>query len=336
MTKPQRRGQNIWIDTDNGFIGAAWYWPSQVAAGSTAVVIVPGIVHEERTMAGGLVALAESLADAGLPALLMDLHGCSQSAGRLEDGDIGACWHAGIRAAVRHARDSGVARVIVVGVRLGVPLAAEALAEEPLAALIAWAPIVSGRRYVRELKMLQRTTDVEAAAAGTIAIGGFSIPASVLERISALDLAKIETLNASYVMLRETPEGLNAPWLARLSQRGLKVQEQVSTQIYPWLFGATDQPELPHDDIQALTRWCRVLHDEQAAGAEPTPRQPAPRPAIEFVHQGRLVRETFVEIGPSGLTGVIPPCPRGCQFHRGDRGARRQVEHLVAGADPQR
>ena len=66
------------------------------------------------------------------------------------------------------------ARVIVVGVRLGLPLAAEALAGEPLAALVAWAPIVNGKRYVRELKVLQRITD--AAAAGTIAIGGFSYP----------------------------------------------------------------------------------------------------------------------------------------------------------------
>ncbi|MEO5492502.1 MAG: hypothetical protein ABIR08_00570 [Sphingomonas sp.] len=305
MTKPQRRGQNLWIDTDNGFIGAAWYWPLQDAAKSTAVVIVPGIVHEERTMAGGLVALAEALAAAGLPALLMDLHGCSQSAGGLEDKDIGACWRAGIRAAVRHARSCGAVRVIVIGVRLGVPLAVEALADEPLAALIAWAPIVSGRRYVRELKLLQRTTDVEAAAAGTIAIGGFSIPASVLECISTLDLTEIEPPNASFVMMREMPEGLNAPWLARLSQRGLKVQEQISTQIHPWLFSATDEPELPHEDIQALARWCRVLHDEQAAGAEPAPSRPAPRPVIEFVHQGCRVRETFVEIGPTGLTGVL-------------------------------
>ena len=305
MTKPSRRGQNLWIDSENGFIGAAWYWPLQVAAGSTAVVLVPGIVHEERTMAGGLVALAESLADAGLPALLMDLHGCSQSAGRLEDADIGARWHTNILAAVRHARGTGAARVIVIGVRLGFPLAAEALAEEPLAALVAWTPIVSGRRYVRELKMLQCTTDGEAATAGTIAIGGFSIPASVLERISALDLGTIEILKASCVLLREMPDGLNAPWLARLSQRGLKVQEQVSMQAYPWLFGATDQPELPHDDIQALVRWCRALHDQHATGAEPAPRLPAPRPAIEFTHQGCLVRETFVEIGPSGLTGVL-------------------------------
>ena len=305
MTMRPRRSQNLWIDSENGFIGAAWYWPLQVVAGATAVVLVPGIVHEERTMAGGLVALAETLADAGLPALLMDLHGCSQSAGRLDDADIGAHWRAGIRAAVRHARDIGAARVIVVAVRLGVPLAAEALADEPLAALIAWAPIVSGKRYVRELMVMQRATDVEAAAAGTIAIGGFSIPASVLEHISALDLAKIETLNASLVMLREMPEGLNAPWLTRLRQRGVKTQEQVSTQIHAWLFGARDQPELPLEDIEGLARWCRVLHDTQAAAADPVLSRPAPRPVIEFIHQGRLVRETFVEVGPSGLTGVL-------------------------------
>ena len=302
MTAPHYRGQNRWIDTEGGFIGAAWYWPLSVAA-STAVVLVPGIAHEERTMSGGLVALAEALADAGLPALLMDLHGCSQSAGRLEDDNIGARWEADIRAAVRHARETGAERIIVVGVRLGFPLAAEALADEPLAALVAWAPIVSGRRYVRELKVLQRISDADEA--GTIAIGGFSFPRTVLERIAALDLAQIAVPNASCVMMREMTEGLYAPWLARLSEQGMIVQEQVSTQIHPWLFGGKDQPELPHEDINGLARWCRALHDQQSTDGEGAPMEPAPRPTIEFVHQGRPVRETFVEIGPSRLTGVL-------------------------------
>ena len=304
MTTHQRRAQNIWIDTDSGFIGAAWYWPEQAPVCSTAVVIVPGIVHEERTMNGGLVALAESLADAGLPTLIMDLHGCSQSAGRIDDVGIAACWHASIRAAVRHARDTGAARVIVVGVRLGVPLAVEALAGEPLAALIAWAPIVSGKRYVRELKLLQHAIDPDAVR-GSIAIGGFSIPAPALERIATLDLATIEPPATPLVLLRESLEGLNAPWLARLGQCGLMVQEQVSTQIQSWLFSAADEPTLPREDIQSLTRWCRVLHDDQVAAVDPAPRPPASRPAIEFIHHGQTVRETFVEIGPHGLTGVV-------------------------------
>jgi dienelactone hydrolase len=314
VTTPHRRGQNTWIETDSGFVSAVWYWP-QGAAASTAVVIVPGIAHEERTMGAGLIALAESLADAGLPTLLMELHGCSQSAGRLDDADIGACWSTGIRAAVRHARDSGAARVIVIGLRLGVPLAVEALAEEALAALIAWAPIVNGKRYVRELKLLQRTADPEVVAAGAIAIGGFSIPSAALKHIAALDLTKIETLNTSCVMLRETLDGLNAPWLTRLSQRGVMVQEQVSTQIHSWLFSGADQPDLPHEDIQGLTRWCRVLHDEQATTDETAPRRLTQRAAIEFVHNGRPVRETFLEIGPNGLTALLAEPVDGASGH---------------------
>ena len=302
MTMPDRRGQNLWIDTDDGFVGATWYWPSQCRARSTVVLLVPGIAHEERAMSGGLVALAEALADRGLPALLMDLYGCSQSAGRIEDPDIGLRWRAGIRAAFGHARATGAARVVVVGARLGVPRAVDALAGERLAALVAWAPIVSGKRYVRELKVLQRTSEPEA---GAIAIGGFSIPASVIDHISALDLATIESLDAGCVMLREMTEALNAPWLARLRGRGMLVQEQVSTQIHPWLFGDGDQPVLPYEDIQALSSWCRAFHDQVAGDGELSPLKPAPRPVVEFVHRGQAIRETFVEIGSSKLTGVL-------------------------------
>lgn len=298
-----RRAEDRWINSGEDFIRGAWFWPLEGPASATAVVIVPGIAHEERTMNGGLVALAEALADAGLPTLMIDLHGCSQSAGRLEDTDIGARWQANIRAAVRHARESGATRVIVVGVRLGVPLAIEALAGEPLAALVAWAPIVSGKRYVRELKVLQRTT--ETGEAGSIAIGGFSLPPSVIECISALDLSRADPPNAPFVMLREMTESLNAPWLARLGEHGPIVQEQVSTQIQPWLFGCTDQPELPFEDIRALASWCHAVHQQQAEPGDPTPRRPEPRPVIEFRHHGRTIRETLVEIGLSGLTGVV-------------------------------
>jgi alpha-beta hydrolase superfamily lysophospholipase len=256
MTKPSRRGQNFWFDSDGAFTGAAWYWPQEGAVRSTAVVIVPGIAHEERSMASGIVALAESLADAGLAALLFDLHGCSQSAGRLDEPGIGERWRANVRAAVGQVRAAGFARVIVVGVRLGATIAFDALADEPLAALIAWAPIVTGRRHVRELKVLQRTTDAEPKGSPALAIGGFSIPAPVLEHVAGLDLLQVSGLRAPRVLLVEEAAGLNAPWLARLAGQGARVEEQESTQIHPWLFGAGDQPESPGDDIERLARWC--------------------------------------------------------------------------------
>ena len=305
MSGHARRAQNIWIDTDESFVAAAWFWPTTDAACSTAVVIVPGIAHEERTMLGGLVALAESLADHGLPALLLDLHGCSQSAGSLEDHDIAAQWDADIRAAVRHARGCGVSRIIVVATRLGVPLAVRALADEPLAALIAWAPIVSGKWYVRELKVLHGAGGAERDANGSLAIGGFSVPLKLLDHIASLNLEAIEALDADYVMLREMPAGLPAPWLSRLSQRGVKTQEQISTQIEPWLFGDADQPALPFDDIQAIARWCRALHDAKRSITEHSPSRSPSNDSHALMHQGRKIVETFVEIAPHGLTGVV-------------------------------
>ncbi|MFO1239308.1 MAG: alpha/beta hydrolase [Sphingomonadaceae bacterium] len=313
MTNRSRRSQNIWIETEAGFMGAAWYWPQSDAALSTVVVLVPGIAHEERTMAGGVAALAESLADAGMPTLLIDLHGCSQSAGQIGDIGIGARWHANIRAAMQHARDTGAARVIVAGVRLGFLIAAEALQSEALAGLIAWAPIAAGRRYVRELKMLQRAADT--GASGSIAIAGFSLPASLLEYISELDVSKIGPLKTSSFLLRDMPDGLKAPWLGELAQTGVKLDAQASHHIQPWLFSATDQPQLPHEDIQALASWCAARHRELAAAVDPIPRRPEPSPTIMFVHQGHLVRETFVEIGEVGLTGVMSEPAHGANNH---------------------
>ena len=308
MTTPRRPAENGWIEAQNGFIGAAWFWPRGAHLLPTGVLIVPGIAHEERTMSGGVVALAESLAEQGLPTLLIDLHGSSQSSGRLDADDIGARWREDIATALRHLHAAGLARVIVVGVRLGATLALDALRGPPLFGMVAWSPIASGRQHARELKVLQGLGGAAAGSAdGSVSIGGFDLPAPLMKHIERLDLMRLEVPVPKRVLLLDGPARLDTRWLDRFASRGAAFDTRESSETEAWLFSASDEPALPLADIEAVTRWCVRLHaatpEREAAAVVVT--RPTLATSITFTHRGQPIRETFMEIGTLPLAAVL-------------------------------
>src|SRR5207248_357876 len=95
--------------------------------------------------------LADALAAVGWPCVRFDWHGTGDSGGSDEDPDRVATWLANIRDAQAWlTRQLGCKRISVVGLRLGATLAAHAASAEEIDGLVLWAPVVKGRRYVRE------------------------------------------------------------------------------------------------------------------------------------------------------------------------------------------
>ena len=104
---------NFWLPTGDGATGACWFWPDGAVA-STGVLVVPGIIHEQQTMAVGLVALAKELASNGVPTLMIDLAGTAQGTGRLDSPRTGQRWDDEVRSAVHHMRDAGLQHIVVL------------------------------------------------------------------------------------------------------------------------------------------------------------------------------------------------------------------------------
>jgi alpha-beta hydrolase superfamily lysophospholipase len=95
--------------------------------------------------------LAEAFAEKGFLAVRFDYHGCGNSPGDAFSAHQLRTWVADIRAVVREATLlAGSDAVAVVGLRLGALLSALAATEIDIDYLIAWSPVVSGRRYIRE------------------------------------------------------------------------------------------------------------------------------------------------------------------------------------------
>jgi alpha-beta hydrolase superfamily lysophospholipase len=305
VTIPRRPADERWIATADGFIGAAWYWPSGPRVLTTAVLLVPGIAHEERTTSVGVAALADALAVAGLPALAITVHGTALSAGQLNRADIGERWRDDIRVAMQHLRSNGFARVIVVGVRLGALLALDALRDDAIFGMAAWAPIASGSRHLRELRVLQTSGQAEAQTTFTaLSIGGFELPAPVLNHLGTLELVELARIAPRRMLVLDRASQLHAKWLDHFADRAVSIDRRVSNEVDEWLFGDEEQPALPHQDIETVTSWCLQLHEAHAPTSPGRPRPPPPSKSIAFEHAGRPIRETYFEIGPVGLSAV--------------------------------
>jgi pimeloyl-ACP methyl ester carboxylesterase len=165
----------------------AWRHRTATRTGA-ALVIVPPFGHEAVSAYRSLRHLALRAAAAGLDAWRIDLDGTGDSAGDDRDGDRVATWCASIAATVAAARRDGASHVILAGVRLGALLASRVECE----GLIAIAPVVSGKKWLREMRALQSALGLPTPPPGVTADAGeavgFSITPATREELGRLEL----------------------------------------------------------------------------------------------------------------------------------------------------
>jgi pimeloyl-ACP methyl ester carboxylesterase len=166
--------------------------PAPGAPRETGAVLVPPLFGELVQHHRAFYVLAEELAATGVPALRYDHAGTGDSAGDLTEASIGG-WVDDVGEAVRALVErAGVARIHLIGARLG---AALALAAAPsigrTAGLALWEPAL-GAEHLAELEAVDARVlapYIESAAtpaAGPRDLLGFEIPAPLWREIEAL------------------------------------------------------------------------------------------------------------------------------------------------------
>jgi pimeloyl-ACP methyl ester carboxylesterase len=110
--------------------------------------------------------LAERLALAGIASLRFDYHGTGDSSGHDHDPERLPAWLSSISAAVDELRRRAeVTEISIFGVRLGATLAVlSGIERQDLSSMVLWAPYLTGRSFVREMRMMQ-TAGAEQAFA---------------------------------------------------------------------------------------------------------------------------------------------------------------------------
>jgi pimeloyl-ACP methyl ester carboxylesterase len=165
------------------------YTPAQAqGTRSRAVVLCPPWGEEYLRAHRSIRQLAAMLAASGVHVLRFDYFGTGDSAGDLQEADIKG-WQEDIATAIEELKDTtGIAKVGLVGMRLGGTLAATVAAKRPrdVDALGLWYPVASGEAYVGEL-----TAGKPSAPDAEQIVEGFPLTAHMARELRSLDLAAL-------------------------------------------------------------------------------------------------------------------------------------------------
>lgn len=221
------------------------------------VVICSSFGREDLCIHRSLKHIAQACARQGMPALRFDYPGSGDSAGAEFDDGMVDRWIASIGEAIDTLKqETGVTEVCLLGVRLGTLLAAcAARARDDVTGMVAIAPLIAGRFYVRELKAyalgaqsmgmtVPRERDDHLLEAG-----GFAMDEATQEALKDLDLLRDGWKPAYPTLIIERDDVPPDPrWLQHLQAVG----SQVSSLRIPGYAGMVRDSTPHHCDVPTM------------------------------------------------------------------------------------
>ena len=237
----------------------AWLHCAKGGVAEHGILICPPLGHEQVHSHRTLRHLADRLAAQGFAVVRFDYHGTGDSDGTEYDPQRLATWQANVNDAVAWLRGSaGCRKISLVGLRLGATLAALYAEQHEVESLVLWAPIVKGRRYVRELTALSQTALHAAgeAAAGIEAVG-FVYAHETAAELSQMDLLA-RSMRCKQVLIASNANAPgDASLLEHLSKQGVAV-ESMALSGYEGMMAEPHDTEVPHAAVQSIAEWMKT------------------------------------------------------------------------------
>ncbi len=268
---------------------------------------------------------ADAASAAGFPSLRFDLAGCGDSQGDEFESHVPTKWLGSVHDAIDTLkRTGGVSQVLVLGVRLGAMLATLVASErDDVAGLVAIAPVVRGRTYVRELTMLGQTGATPGEVVnGTLESAGFVMTRETASSVSQVDLRALTHRPAPRVLIVERDDLVDMSEWAPLLQ---KLGAEVRVERWPGYAGMMDDaqravvPEAMVAGVVAcITGWSTQLGLAPVAAEAPDQLSLSCRVALAggggaqvletpvHVETGTSTRLFGVLVTPEGATGPRP------------------------------
>jgi len=251
---------SFWLGEPNTGMFSWLYLPSEQNRQPLAIVLCPPLGHEYTHSHRCYRHLAERLALAGITVTRFDYIGTGDSTGTLLDAGLVTQWQANIEQQMAYLRAlEHVNYCGAFGVRLGASLALALSTRVRSDFLVMWQPVVSGKRYVRELKAVSRMAANSNSNADFYEAGGFPISHELEADLKALDLTAANTFKLSKLLFlqNDANDTTFTPLLDSLqAQLDLSI---VAARGYNELMAEPQFTEVPELTLSHVRQWLLEL-----------------------------------------------------------------------------
>jgi pimeloyl-ACP methyl ester carboxylesterase len=295
----------VFGDALRPLFGALTRPPSQ--ARDTGVVICAPMGYENGVSYRGLHALAGRLAESGRPTLRFDWPSIGDSSGDHSDAGLVEAWIGAVGEAVSELRElTGVVDVALVGVRLGATLAVAAAARgAAVSELVLWAPFLTGRSYVRQMRAFHaiaersisppRDDGSPRSQNGDVEASGYLLSATTVRDLDALDLSALRfpEPRPCRVLYAGGNSREDSVFLEQLTAQGI-ASEAATLKGLDSLIDNWQDAAVPEASVASILGWL-------SPGSQTLlrPRKPVNAPQMSLEISDAVVDEEFVGIGPS-------------------------------------
>ena len=222
---------------------------------STGVVICPPLAVEYMNSYRSLRYTADYFAIAGIPALRFDYHGTGDSSGIEEDDNRLEEWLSSIHLAIEKLKElTDCTDVGLFGFRMGATLAALVAEKTTINFLILWAALNSGKKYIREIKLIQMTSKIQTEDNSLLEAGGMGYWEQTASDISKIKLKNITPLTKRVLIIPRDEQKNDVDLYDAWKAKDIKIEQQYHVGSTLMLVDA-HQTVVPHKAIQNIIQW---------------------------------------------------------------------------------